>query len=186
MAKSKYEIVKAWRKRNKDKVAAQARRYRERYPDKVKAIRERHRANNLETIRERDKLAQRERRSKNPEAQRLRVARFKKKVEAERVKIAGRPRPDVCELCGEKARTVFDHCHLSGNFRGWICDRCNRVLGSVKDDIMLMNKMINYLEKADGSTVLQNKKEITEGGVCSTLQENGQEPSGKGSVSFAR
>lgn len=33
--------------------------------------------------------------------------------------IAGRPRPDICELCGKPSfRIVFDYDHKTGKFRG--------------------------------------------------------------------
>lgn len=58
-----------------------------------------------------------------------------------------RPCPDVCELCHQfNRRIVFDHCHTSGRFRGWLCDRCNKVLGLMKDDPKLLRKMADYLE----------------------------------------
>src|SRR5271169_1298590 len=53
------------------------------------------------------------------------------------VTLAGRPLPDVCELCGEAPPAdrmlSFDHDHTTGGFRGWICARCNTVLGHVGD-----------------------------------------------------
>ena len=53
----------------------------------------------------------------------------------------------MCEICGElNIRIVFDHCHDAGHFRGWICDRCNKTLGLVKDSIGLLIKMSKYLE----------------------------------------
>src|ERR1035438_431670 len=56
----------------------------------------------------------------------------------------------LCELCngvpkGRSGRTCFDHDHETGEFRGWICGRCNLVLGLVKDDTELLDKMIVYL-----------------------------------------
>jgi len=59
---------------------------------------------------------------------------------------AGRPRPEICEICEQKDRIVFDHNHKTGAFRGWICNRCNVVLGKVKDDKELLNKLISYLD----------------------------------------
>lgn len=63
-----------------------------------------------------------------------------------------RPRPDHCELCGSppgpKRRINYDHCHESGEFRGWICTRCNFVLGFAKDDAALLRKMADYLVTA--------------------------------------
>ncbi len=93
-------------------------------------------------------------RKNNPERQRIRNHRYKVRQELQRETLAGRSRPDRCELCQEIAvpthlgyRTVFDHDHLTGNFRGWICDRCNKVLGLVRDDPKLLLAMIKYLDK---------------------------------------
>ena len=148
---SKYEVVKEWRKQNPDKVAAQARRYRERHPNKIREIRDRHRENNQERIRELDREGQRRRRKADPEGARRRQQEFKARKEAERVALAGRPRPAACELCEEPSKVVFDHCHLHGIFRGWLCDRCNRVLGAVHDSPALLRKMIAYLETHSGT-----------------------------------
>lgn len=57
--------------------------------------------------------------------------------------------------------TVFDQCHDGGHFREWICDRCNRVLGSVKDNIELLKDMIKYLENDRGKIDYEKKKFIT-------------------------
>ena len=101
----------------------------------------------MQEIRERDRLAQAKRRATDPTAQRIRYARWREKKEAKLTKIAGRPRPLACELCCEVSPTRFDHCHRSGWFRGWLCDRCNRVLGSVKDSAELLRKLAEYLER---------------------------------------
>lgn len=64
--------------------------------------------------------------------------------------IAGRPRPTKCDLC-EKESTiiVFDHCHVGGHFRGWLCHGCNIALGIVEDSPTLLQKMICYLESSN-------------------------------------
>jgi hypothetical protein len=66
--------------------------------------------------------------------------------------MAGRPRPEVCEACGgapdPKRELHFDHCHTSGNFRGWICRECNLALGNVRDNIQRLRQLIAYLERA--------------------------------------
>jgi hypothetical protein len=78
---------------------------------------------------------------------------------AARENLMGRKRPECCEICGgrgygrsghKNAGICFDHDHVTGKPRGWLCDRCNKVLGLVKDDQFLLNKMICYLEKACG------------------------------------
>ena len=144
---SNYEKVKEWRKNNPEKVLEQARRYRKKHPESNKKAKEKYKSSNLEKIRELDKISQRKRRSLNPESQRIRYDRWRIKKEASLWDLAGRPRANKCELCLNDGFTVFDHCHKLGHFRGWICDRCNRVLGSVKDDVLILKKMIEYLDK---------------------------------------
>lgn len=72
---------------------------------------------------------------------------------AQKERIAGRPRPEVCELCGEKPKKTdkrhgihFDHSHATGKFRGWLCYRCNHVLGQVADKADLLRKLAAYLD----------------------------------------
>jgi hypothetical protein len=66
---------------------------------------------------------------------------------------AGRPRPDSCEICVATAITQFDHCHQSNEFRGWICRRCNSVLGLVGDSAELLDKLKCYLEGSKNGCV---------------------------------
>lgn len=138
---SNYEKVKEWRKNNPEKVLEQARRYRKKHPETNKKAKEKYRKANLDKIRESDRVAKAQSRKTNPEAQKIRYERWRNKKEAELWDIAGRPRADQCELCLDMVMTVFDHCHDGGHFRGWICDRCNRVLGSVKDDTELLKAL---------------------------------------------
>jgi hypothetical protein len=62
--------------------------------------------------------------------------------------IAGRKKPEQCELCGSIGSICFDHEHKTDKFRGWIFNRCNLVLGLVKDNRELLNDMIEYLNSA--------------------------------------
>ena len=59
--------------------------------------------------------------------------------------IAGRKKPSQCEVCGSIGRICFDHDHITGKFRGWLCFRCNIVLGFVKDNTELLDAIKNYL-----------------------------------------
>ena len=56
-----------------------------------------------------------------------------------------KPQPLACELCGRVGSTHLDHCHLSGEFRGWLCGQCNRVLGLIGDST---NSSFNWMLKA--------------------------------------
>lgn len=69
-----------------------------------------------------------------------------------RNKYAPRPCPDKCEICnrlsnGCKRGLYYDHDHTTGKFRGWICPRCNYVLGMVHDDCTVLDKLKEYLIK---------------------------------------
>ncbi len=158
---SNYEKVKEWRKNNPEKVLEQARRYRKKHPETNKKAKGKYREKNLDLIRESDKERQAQRRKQDPEGQRIRYERWLNKKEAELWDIAGRPRAEQCELCLKTVMTVFDHCHDGGHFRGWICDRCNRVLGCVKDDVKLLQAMINYLENDRGKINCKEKECVT-------------------------
>ncbi len=60
----------------------------------------------------------------------------------------GRSKPLHCEVCGEQREIHFDHCHDSGLFRGWVCERCNNVLGLVKDNPVLLENLARYLRNS--------------------------------------
>jgi hypothetical protein len=60
-----------------------------------------------------------------------------------------RPKPPVCEICSGHGKIVWDHCHRSNKFRGWICNKCNLILGAVKDDPVLLEKLAVYLRTHD-------------------------------------
>jgi len=95
------------------------------------------------------------RRRNDPEGQKRRNLAFKERYRASQETAIGRPRPMVCELCGNPGYGVhgckpaagicFDHDHETGVPRGWLCDRCNKVLGLVRDSQDLLVKMAAYL-----------------------------------------
>jgi len=75
---------------------------------------------------------------------------FKERKRLQQIALAGRVPTEHCEICNELTLTVWDHDHKTGLFRGWLCDRCNRVLGSVNDSPNLLKKLSDYLEKSNG------------------------------------
>lgn len=144
---SNYEKVKAWRAANPEKRADQSRRYAERHPETNRKAKAKYREKNIDAIRSSDREAAANRRRSDPEGQRRRNEEYRLRQEAIRIEIAGRPKPDLCELCGEfHQRIVWDHCHASGSFRGWLCDRCNKVLGLVYDRPSILKRLARYLE----------------------------------------
>jgi len=65
----------------------------------------------------------------------------------EKEKLAGRKKPNSCEICGAIGKICFDHDHKTGKFRGWICGRCNFALENARDNSELLIAMADYLRK---------------------------------------
>lgn len=95
------------------------------------------------------------RRKIDPEGERRRHLAHRERLLRKREAILGRKRPSTCEICGSdgcgrgnkpESGICFDHDHATGVPRGWLCDRCNKVLGLVYDNPALMHKLIRYLE----------------------------------------
>lgn len=55
----------------------------------------------------------------------------------------------VCAICGEhsKKQLAADHDHTTMKPRGLLCQRCNTTLGFVKDNPLLLQAMIDYLNR---------------------------------------
>lgn len=57
-----------------------------------------------------------------------------------------------CKICKTEYSTVskhkglyIDHCHITGNVRGLLCNNCNIVLGNSNDDVSILLAAIDYL-----------------------------------------
>ena len=60
-----------------------------------------------------------------------------------------RPRPEECEACGRpngKQRLHLDHDHMTGEFRGWLCNTCNLTAGRFNDSPAMLRGLADYLE----------------------------------------
>ena len=63
----------------------------------------------------------------------------------------------ICLICSQelsKTRPVIDHCHMTQQVRGILCDSCNIAIGKFRDDPDILRKAIKYLEKACVDSVL--------------------------------
>lgn len=150
-----YARVRAWRAEHPEARREEARRYREKYPEKVAARSKRWRDRHAEERRPIEAEYARKRRAADPAGNRRRMESYRLRQEEKFTEIAGRPRSAHCEICLEHGKTVFDHCHNSGMFRGWICDRCNKTLGMVKDSPKILKKMAKYLEANNVETDIE-------------------------------
>ena len=59
--------------------------------------------------------------------------------------ICGKDEPNAHGRNGKKFRLSVDHCHATGGVRGLLCQKCNRAIGLLGDDPVLMRKAISYL-----------------------------------------
>ena len=66
------------------------------------------------------------------------------------------PKTFQCPICerkefGWKMGATLDHDHKTGNFRGWICNKCNSALGFFEDNINYVQQALNYLNAHEDS-----------------------------------
>lgn len=58
--------------------------------------------------------------------------------------------PTHCECCGalpDKQHLCADHDHITGQFRGWLCHRCNRNIARLGDTMHGLRNAFNYLQR---------------------------------------
>lgn len=62
---------------------------------------------------------------------------------------------NICECIMQRRgyrRAVLDHDHKAGVFRGVLCNNCNTGVGKLGDDIVGLQRAINYLRKYQART----------------------------------
>jgi hypothetical protein len=70
-----------------------------------------------------------------------RLARYGMTKEQQAAGLAG-----LCQLCQTNQATVLDHCHKTGDFRGFLCGTCNTGLGKLGDSVDGLRRAMLYLE----------------------------------------
>lgn len=66
--------------------------------------------------------------------------------------IPAHPMPALCECCGGppngcSKELVPDHCHAVGAARGWLCSKCNLLLGLLGDDLVPLKQRYEQLRR---------------------------------------
>ena len=123
-----------WRHRNPSKAAEYSKRWRTKNPEKARIAIENWKAANPE------KVLRKMRRNRGlPEPTRA--------------------EPKLCECCGGppgKNRFLsLDHCHKTGEFRGWLCQKCNIGIGKLGDNEEGVLRALDYLRR-DHTSPLDN------------------------------
>jgi hypothetical protein len=50
-----------------------------------------------------------------------------------------------CAICYKKVPLDVDHCHDKNRVRGLLCQKCNKGIGLLNDDIQILKNAISYL-----------------------------------------
>lgn len=69
------------------------------------------------------------------------------KEEYEAIFKSQRGRCAICRRPPKGKRLAIDHCHKTSKVRGLLCDRCNRGIGTFRDNYSLLELAIKYLEE---------------------------------------
>jgi hypothetical protein len=109
-------------------------------PERARETMRKYQKANAEKLR----LAQAARRAADPE--KARAIRWR----SDGLPTPTRPMTQLCECCGKpsgKQSLALDHCHVSGEFRGWLCNGCNWGIGALGDSIYGLMNAVRYLER---------------------------------------
>ena len=71
------------------------------------------------------------------------------------------PEGTLCGICNKPPLKgyvlVFDHCHKTNTFRGYLCNPCNRSVGVLGDDVDGLLRVLNYFNKTNKCFIVQNE-----------------------------
>lgn len=63
--------------------------------------------------------------------------------------VCRQPEPDAHGRTGTRFSLSIDHCHDTGRVRGLLCQKCNRAIGLLGDNVELLRSAIRYLERVN-------------------------------------
>lgn len=65
----------------------------------------------------------------------------------EEIETAFTGRCDICDIPEARceSRLHLDHDHETGEFRGWLCGKCNRMLGLANDSVEVLMNAFEYI-----------------------------------------
>ena len=127
------------------KSAENQRRYRARYPEKIKVANKVYRKENQAKIKVYNEM--------NQEKYRSYELKRKYNLTIEEYNELFVNQCGKCAICGKhqtklKMSLAVDHCHETGKIRGLLCSNCNRGIGLLNNDIENLKCAIIYLNKS--------------------------------------
>lgn len=69
------------------------------------------------------------------------------RITVEEHKLVTEANDGICDCCGERKGKVIDHCHYTGEIRGYLCHACNRGLGLLGDTEEALEQALEYLRR---------------------------------------
>lgn len=81
----------------------------------------------------------------------------------------------LCQICKRperrKRRLSLDHDHATGRLRGFVCSRCNLLLGDADEDAELLERAASYLRTADLGVILSKGRSVPLAAQIAPLRE---------------
>ena len=69
------------------------------------------------------------------------------------------PKPSSCEFCGrvlhDKLR--LDHCHTTGKFRAWLCNKCNTGFAQLGDTADALERAAKFIKEREDLIKNENR-----------------------------
>lgn len=143
--KRKAENARRFRAKNKEKVKAAKRRYYERNKAQVNARADKWRRLNPERRRE-ITLAWRRR---NPESCKDAQIRCAYGIGLAEYRQMISDQDGKCLICEKRKKLTIDHCHETGVVRGLLCFGCNSAIGKLGDTAATVARAVAYLTAAE-------------------------------------
>jgi hypothetical protein len=145
--------VSLWSARNKGRRLAIQRKYREENREEILTKRRAYYAANRERHKENNRKSYKKNAAKRRASWNKYRAANKDLLRSQRgLPEPTRPEATLCECCGRLPGLkgmCLDHSHITGEFRGWLCSRCNTGIGYLGDDINGLLRGMRYLNRAD-------------------------------------
>lgn len=115
---------------------AAAKRYRTKFPDRVKAAKKKY----LTSPHGRKVVRSYKRRTSGAALLKHRYGITPQKLETMRQQRGG-----LCDVCKQPSDLVIDHDHATGKLRGLLCHKCNLGLGHFRENVTTLGAAISYL-----------------------------------------